>query len=84
VSPPGSAYADRLKPFLDYSRDRSLRVIDGEGVARVILATLENPKAPVRIAVGGDAQRFFRVSRFLSHAMLDRILGWKLSRKTVL
>jgi hypothetical protein len=29
-------------------------------------------------------ERFFRVSRFLSHAMLDRILGWKLSRKTVL
>jgi NAD(P)-dependent dehydrogenase (short-subunit alcohol dehydrogenase family) len=82
VSPPGSAYAARLGPFLDYSRDRDPRVIDGAGVARVILETLENPRAPVRIAVGADAKRFFAVSRFLPHAVLDRLLGWKLSRKT--
>jgi NAD(P)-dependent dehydrogenase (short-subunit alcohol dehydrogenase family) len=82
VAPPGSAYAERLKPFLDYSRDRNPGVIDGAGVARVILETLENPKAPVRIAVGADARKFFRVSRFLSHDMLDKILGWKLARKT--
>jgi hypothetical protein len=35
----------------------------------------------VRIAVGDDAKKFFLVSRFLSHAMLDRLLGWKLGRK---
>ncbi|HEX2612938.1 MAG TPA: SDR family oxidoreductase [Fibrobacteria bacterium] len=81
IAPEGSPYAARLAPFLDYSRDHDPRVIDGEGVARVLLATLENPGAPVRIAVGADAKRFFRVSRFLSHAMLDRILGRKLARK---
>jgi NAD(P)-dependent dehydrogenase (short-subunit alcohol dehydrogenase family) len=81
VSPPGSAYAARLKPFLDYARDSDPRVPDGAHVARVILETLENAKAPVRIAVGGDAKKFFRVSRFLSHNVLDKILGWKLSRK---
>jgi NAD(P)-dependent dehydrogenase (short-subunit alcohol dehydrogenase family) len=81
VSPPGSAYAARLAPFLDYARDSDPGVPDGAHVARVILETLRNAKAPVRIAVGGDAKKFFRVSRFLSHAMLDRILGWKLSRK---
>jgi short-subunit dehydrogenase len=81
VAPAGSPYAARLAPFLDYSRDRDPRVIDGEGVARVLLVTLENPKAPVRIAVGDDAKKFFLVSRFLSHAMLDRLLGWKLGRK---
>lgn len=81
LSPPGSAYAGRLKPFTDYARDSDPRVIDGAGVARIILAAIENPKAPVRIAVGADARKFFRVSRFLSHAMLDRILGWKLARK---
>lgn len=82
VAPPGSPYAARLEPFLDFSRDRDPRVIDGEGVARVLLATLRNPKAPVRIPVGADAKRFFLASRFLSHAMVDRILGWKLARKT--
>jgi NAD(P)-dependent dehydrogenase (short-subunit alcohol dehydrogenase family) len=81
LSPPGSAYAERLKSFEDYARDADPRVIDGPGVARIILETLENPKAPVRIAVGADAKKFFRVSRFLSHDMLDKILGWKLSRK---
>jgi NAD(P)-dependent dehydrogenase (short-subunit alcohol dehydrogenase family) len=84
VAPPGSVYAERLKPFSDYRRDADPRVIDGAGVARVILETIENPRAPVRIAVGGDAKKFFRVSRFLSHAMLDKILGWKLARKTAL
>lgn len=84
VSPPGSAYAERLKPFLDVARDADPRVIDGEGVARVILETIENPRAPVRIAVGRDAKTFFRVSRLLSHAMIDRLVGWKLARKTAL
>jgi hypothetical protein len=69
---------------LDYARDGDPRVPDGAHVARVILATLENPGAPVRIAVGSDAKKFFRVRRFLSANMLDRILGWKLSRKTAL
>ncbi len=82
VAPSGSVYAERLKPFLDFSRDADPRVIDGAGVARVILGTIENPRAPVRIAVGSDAKAFFRVSRFLSHAMLDRILSWRLQRKT--
>jgi hypothetical protein len=35
----------------------------------------------VRVAVGADAKKFFFVSRFLSHEMLDRLLGWKLSKK---
>lgn len=82
VAPSGSVYAERLKPFLDFSRDADPRVIDGAGVARVILDTIENPHAPVRIAVGADAKAFFRVSRLLSHAMLDRIVGWRLKRKT--
>ena len=82
VAPEGSPYAARLAPFLDYGRDHDPRVIDGEGVARVLLATLENPKAPVRVAVGADAKKFFRIRPLLSNAMLDRLLGWKLSRKT--
>ncbi len=81
LTPPGSAYADRLRQFTDYARDSDPRVIDGEGVGRIILEALENPKAPVRIAVGADARKFFRVSRFLSHYLLDKILGWKLARK---
>ncbi len=76
-----SPYAARLKPFLDYGRDQDPRIPDGEDVARVILATLENEKAPVRIAVGAEAKRFFRLSRFLSHQMVDRILRWKLLKK---
>jgi NAD(P)-dependent dehydrogenase (short-subunit alcohol dehydrogenase family) len=84
VSPPGSAYAARLRPFLDYARDADTRVPDGAHVARVILETLENRRAPVRIAVGGDAKKFFRVRRLLSANMLDKILGWKLSRKGAL
>lgn len=84
VAPPGSVYAERLKPFTDYRRDEDPRVIDGAGVARVILGVIENPRAPVRVAVGRDAKMFFRVSRFLSHAMIDRIVGWKLARKTTL
>jgi NAD(P)-dependent dehydrogenase (short-subunit alcohol dehydrogenase family) len=84
LSPPGSAYAARLKPFLNYARDSDPRVPGGAHVARVILETIENPKAPVRIAVGADAKKFFRVSRFLSHNVLDKLLGWKLSRKGAL
>lgn len=84
VMPPGSVYADRLKPFTDYRRDADPRVIDGAGVAQIIAETIANPKAPVRIAVGADARKFFRISRFLSHAMIDRIVGWKLARKTAL
>ena len=80
---PGSVYSDRLKPFLDFSRDTDPGVPDGEAVARIIVKTLENLQAPVRIPVGAEARKFFRVNRFLSHQMLDRILRWKLSRKTV-
>lgn len=78
---PGSPYADRLAPFLDFTRDSDPRIPDGKSVADVILATLENPRAPVRIAVGKEARTFRLVRRFLSNAMLDRILLWKLSRK---
>lgn len=78
---PGSPYANRLKPFLDFSRDSDPRIPDGEAVARVILATLEDPKAPVRIAVGREAKTFRIARRFLSNAMLDRLLLRKLSRK---
>jgi NAD(P)-dependent dehydrogenase (short-subunit alcohol dehydrogenase family) len=84
VSPPGSAYAARLQPFLDYARDSDPRVPDGAHVARVIVETVENPRAPVRIAVGADAKKFFRVSRLLSHNLMDKILGWKLSKKGAL
>jgi short-subunit dehydrogenase len=84
VAPAGSVYAERLTPFMDYRRDSDPHVIDGTGVALVILQTIENPRASVRIAVGGDAKMFFRISRFLSHSMLDKILGWKLARKTAL
>ncbi len=81
AAPEGSVYAERLRPFLDYSRDRDPRVTDGNDVAQVILRVIEDPKAPVRIAVGRDAKLFFFVSRFLTHGMVDRLLGWKLSRK---
>jgi len=77
----GSPYAGRLKLFMDFSRDADPRVTDGADVARVILGTLENPNAPVRVAVGADAKKFFRVRRFLSDRMLDRLLGWRLEKK---
>lgn len=80
----GSPYAARIEPFLDFSRDADPRVTDGAAAARVILETLENPKAPVRVAVGGDAKKFFRARRFLSAHMLDRLLGWRLARKGAL
>ena len=79
-----SPYASRLEPFLNFSRDTDPRIPNGEDVAQILLKTLENPKAPVRIAVGAEARKFFLVSRFLSHDMLDRILRWKLSRKETL
>jgi short-subunit dehydrogenase len=78
----GSPYANRLKPFLDYSRDSDPRIPDGEAVARVLLSTLENRKAPVRIAVGAEAKKFFFVSRFLTHNLVDRILHYKLVKKS--
>lgn len=81
ASKPGSPYAARLKPFLDYSRDHDARIPDGEAVARILLQTLENPKAPVRIAVGAEARKFFLVSRFLTHNRIDRILQFKLVKK---
>ncbi len=81
---PDSPYASRLEPFLNFSRDTDPRIPNGEDVAQILLKTLENPKAPVRIAVGAEARKFFLVSRFLSHDMLDRILRWKLSRKETL
>ena len=78
---PGSPYAERLAPFLDFTRDSDPRIPDGAAVAQVILETLENPRAPVRIAVGKEAKTFRLVRRFLSNAMLDRILLSKLARK---
>ncbi len=77
----GSSYAPRLKPFLDFTRDTDASIPDGQAVAEIILATLENPKAPVRIPVGREAKKFRLVRRFLSNAMLDRLLLWKLSQK---
>jgi NAD(P)-dependent dehydrogenase (short-subunit alcohol dehydrogenase family) len=77
----GSPYAARLKPFLDYSRDRDPRIIDGAGVAAVIRRAIEDPQTPVRVAVGGEARKFRVARRLLSNAMLDRLLLWKLSKK---
>src|SRR5690606_17053315 len=77
----GSPYAPRLRPFLDYSRDSDPAIPDGKAVAEVILSVLENPKAPVRVAVGAEAKKFRLARRFLSNAMLDRLLLWKLSKK---
>jgi len=45
------------------------------------LTTLENPKSPVRVAVGSESRKFRIARRFLSNRMLDRLLLWKLSRK---
>jgi short-subunit dehydrogenase len=81
VADGSSPYAARLKPFLDFSRDLDPRIPNGHDVAQVLLATLENPQAPVRVAVGGEAKKFFIASRFLSHHMVDRILRWKLGKK---
>lgn len=77
----GSPYAARLKPFLDFTRDSDPAIPDGPAVAAVILETLRNAKAPVRIPVGKEARKFRLVRRFLSNAMLDRLLLRKLSRK---
>jgi NAD(P)-dependent dehydrogenase (short-subunit alcohol dehydrogenase family) len=77
----GSHYAPRLKPFLDFSRDSDPGIPDGPAVAEVILSTLENPKAPVRVPVGAEARKFRIARRFLSNAMLDRLLLRKLSKK---
>ncbi len=81
VIKPGSPYAARLKPFLDFSRDSDPKIPDGEAVARVILEAVEDPASPVRIAVGREAKTFFLVRRFLTHGMQDRILLWKLAKK---
>ena len=78
---PGSPYAERIKPFLDFTRDQDARLPDGEAVAKVLLEVLSNPKAPVRVPVGRDSRRFRLARRFLSHAMLDRLLLWKLAKK---
>jgi NAD(P)-dependent dehydrogenase (short-subunit alcohol dehydrogenase family) len=78
---PGSPYAARLKPFLDFSRDSDPSIPDGDAVARVLISVLENPRAPVRVAVGREAKKFRLVRRFLSNAMLDRLLLWKLAKK---
>ncbi len=84
ISDVHTPYGERLKPFLDFTRDSDTRIIDGAGVAQVIRETLENPKAPVRIAVGHEAKKFRRARRFLSNAMLDKLLLWKLGRKELL
>lgn len=78
---PDSAYAHRLKPFLDFSRDRDPRIPDGAAVAEVILSAIENPRTPVRVAVGREAKTFRFARRFLSNAMLDRLLLRKLAKK---
>lgn len=78
---PGSVYAPRLKPFLDFSRDTDPNIPDGAAVAEVIQQVLENPKSPVRIPVGKEAKTFRLARRFLSNAMLDRLLLWKLAKK---
>jgi NAD(P)-dependent dehydrogenase (short-subunit alcohol dehydrogenase family) len=77
----GSPYAARLQPFLDFSRDSDPRIPDGREVAEAILAAVENPASPVRIAVGREAKKFRMFRHFLTHGMLDRILLRKLSRK---
>jgi NAD(P)-dependent dehydrogenase (short-subunit alcohol dehydrogenase family) len=77
----GSPYAARLKPFLDFSRDSDPRIPDGRAVAEAIRAAVENPSAPVRIAVGREAKKFRLFRPFLTPGMLDRILLRKLSRK---
>jgi NAD(P)-dependent dehydrogenase (short-subunit alcohol dehydrogenase family) len=77
----GSPYAPRLKPFLDFSRDSDPAIPDGAAVAAILLAALENPKAPVRIPVGREARKFRIARRFLSNAMLDWLLLRKLSKK---
>lgn len=81
VTKPGSPYAPRLTPFLDFSRDSDPRIIDGAGVAEVIRKVIEDPASPVRVAVGGEARKFRVARRFLSNAMLDRLLLWKLAKK---
>jgi NAD(P)-dependent dehydrogenase (short-subunit alcohol dehydrogenase family) len=78
---PGSPYAERLRPFLDFSRDSDPRIPDGRAVAEAILQAAENPRAPVRIAVGREAKRFRLARHFLTHGMLDRILLRKLAKK---
>ena len=81
VVKPGSPYAARLKPFLDFTRDSNPAIPDGKAVAEVLVSVLENPDAPVRVAVGWEAKKFRIVRRFLSNRMIDRILLWKLSKK---
>lgn len=76
-----SPYAPRLKPFLDFSRDSDPAIPDGQAVAEVLLSALEDPRAPVRVAVGGESRKFRIARRFLSNRMLDRLLLWKLSKK---
>ncbi len=77
----GSPYAARLKPFLDFSRDSDPRIPDGAAVAEEILKAVEDPAAPVRIAVGREAKKFRLFRHFLTPGMLDRIILRKLSRK---
>ena len=78
---PDSVYAERLKPFLDFSRDADPRIPDGAAVAAVIRSVIDDPGSPVRVAVGREARKFRLARRFLSNAMLDRLLLWKLSKK---
>jgi len=81
VLKPASPYQKRLKPFLDFSRDTNPNIPNGDAVALVILQTLENPNAPVRVAVGAEAKKFRIARRLLSNRMLDRLLLWKLAKK---
>ena len=81
VIKPGSVYAEKLKPYLDFSRDTNPSIPDGEDVARMILSVLEKPNSPVRIPVGREAKTFQIVRRVLGPALLDKLLLWKLGKK---
>jgi NAD(P)-dependent dehydrogenase (short-subunit alcohol dehydrogenase family) len=78
---PSSPYAHRLKPFLDFSRDSDPEIPDGDFVARIIQDAIEDPATPVRVPVGREAKTFRLARRFLSNAMLDRLLLRKLAKK---
>jgi NAD(P)-dependent dehydrogenase (short-subunit alcohol dehydrogenase family) len=78
---PESVYAKRLAPFLDFSRDSDPRIPDGAAVAAVIKSVIDDPASPVRVAVGREAKTFRLARRFLSNAMLDRLLLRKLAKK---
>jgi hypothetical protein len=66
---------------VDFSRDKDPKIPDGEFVAALIQEAVENPSTPVRVPVGREAKTFRLARRFLSNAMLDRLLLRKLAKK---